>query len=166
MSIYGDVYGGGSSGGGGGGGSGGPSASRALVRFTIPEAVANGSVQSVDWDAAVYDIGGWFDQPTNPSRLTVPTGISKIRVGTGLSYILMPITADCFANIRKNNAPEWHGVPQMSGSNDVFTNGSGVMWSPWVDVVPGDYFEVWVQHTHTTAEALDQDRSWFAIEGA
>ncbi len=160
MSIYGDVYGGAAS-----GTSGGPSASRALVVFTIPEAVANGGVQSVDWDSAVYDVGDWFDQPGNPSRLTVPAGITRIRVGAAVAYILMPITADCFANIRKNNAPEWDGVPQMSGSNDVFTNGSGVMWSPWVDVVPGDYFEVWLQHTHTTAEALDQDRSWFAIEG-
>jgi hypothetical protein len=69
----------------------------ALVKLTADEPVADSTDVAISWGAAVYDTDGFWSAGT-PTRLTVPTGVSKVRLkgnidwtfgGTGHRHVWM-----------------------------------------------------------------------------
>jgi hypothetical protein len=58
---------------------------RVKVRKAAPQTTANyTSGVTVAWDAEDYDVGGWHDNVTNNTRLTVPSGVTRVDIEVAL----------------------------------------------------------------------------------
>lgn len=142
----------------------------AMLKLTADETLTSGSILIIPWDAEVYDHGDWADIGGNPTRLTVPIGVTKVRL-TGSAGLSTSITADrYFVRIKKNGggAPDFilpgHDISNISGAAKFSYS------SPVLDVVAGDYFEMEVFQDSggnkdvdavNTANGIE---SYFAIE--
>lgn len=113
----------------------------------------------VNWNDEVVDTDNWHDNSTNPSRLTVPSGVSHVRV-TGNVITGSSVTGQWVVSILKNGAT-------VVGCARHETNTAGTdsvnLKSAILAVSPGDYFELNVSHTSTTTVG-NAAQSWFAIE--
>lgn len=110
------------------------------------------------WNTETYDYGGWHDNVTNNSRLTVPTGVSRVRVTAVLRRA--SATDQIFARIAKNGT----NIDALgAGGADTDTAGADTvnLVSAVLEVVPGDYFEIEVTMGVTADLAAE---SWFAID--
>jgi len=115
---------------------------------------AGASVAAVQWNNEVLDNAGWHDNTTNPSRFTVPSGVSLVRVSCSVFFSAAPTgTPEALIEFYKNGSLVYPGTEAQFGS----------FASPPIPVVPGDYIEVainaatgWTMGTHTD--------SWYAIE--
>lgn len=143
-----------------------PSTTRrgALVHLTADKTAQNHSAgKTIDFDDETngYDTDNIHDNVTNPSRLTVPAGVTQVRL-TGSCALQAVTSADSArVQIKKNGA--WAvGLPLLI--TDV------VYVSPWyaiagaiIDVVAGDYFEFWLD-TETDTSITISAGSWFSME--
>ena len=48
-------------------------------------ALANGATVVLDFVAGAYDVGGWFD-PSTPTFVTVPAGVTRVRHSFGMLF--------------------------------------------------------------------------------
>lgn len=104
----------------------------------------------VPWDAETYDNGGWHDNVTNNTRLTVPAGgVSLIRMSGSIRSPNVPTISNT-----KNNAAMRGRYLQKSGVGNYITGVSAP-----IAVSAADYFEC-LSNVDVTAET----RSWAAIE--
>lgn len=131
----------------------------ALVNRSSTASMANGD-NTISWNNEVVDTDGWHDNATNPSRLTVPSGVSRVRVGYNTE---MGGAGDYVTQIYKNGSVLTGAGGQarqdaQSAGND-FNHG----WTPPLDVTAGDYFEL-VLNNSTTSQTLAIASSWFCIE--
>lgn len=127
----------------------------ACVYLTATEAIGAGVSTLVPWDAEEEDVGGWWTSGS-PTRLTVPSGVSRVRVygmiswasagGQGVAALLL------------------NGATTRMPANENDTDGSDLVCfaSRAISVSPGDYFEISVFSTN--ARNIDVDKSYFAIE--
>jgi hypothetical protein len=132
----------------------------ALVRSSVTQAISSGaSPVTLSWDTEEYDTGGFHDGG-NPSRLTVPSGVSKVRL---TANVVQPSSAGILTTeIRKNGAVV-HGLPGYV--SDTAGQDFANLKSAVVDVVAGDYFEFIVSTTDAaTLNILANESTWFAIE--
>lgn len=142
----------------------GPAFSGALVRKAADQTAANyTTATAVAWDQEVYDEGGWHDNVTNNSRLTVPSGVTRIRLHA--SMYVTNNTSNTFMAIffRKNGSDSYDGASHIIisiAANTSLTANS----SPVLAVTAGDYFEVFFQSQSDTSITIDAARSHFAIE--
>lgn len=124
---------------------------------------ANYTTQTaIAWDAESYDVGGWHDNVTNNTRLTVPSGVSRVRVSAHVR--LQNVTANAFASvqIKKNNAI-FDGNAKQTVSNNG-TTADVEAFSPVIAVSAGDYFEANLQVNGDVSVDVIAAESWFAIE--
>jgi hypothetical protein len=131
----------------------------AMVRLTATEPVAESTDVAIPRDATVYDTDTFWSAG-NPTRLTVPAGVSKVRVkgntnwtfgGSGYRHIW----------VHKNGAL-FFGTAKESDQGDagVQSIGRGV-----VNVTPGDYLEFIARQTSGATKNVAADElTWFAIE--
>ena len=114
---------------------------------------------AIAWDATVYDTNAfWF--VGNPTRLTVPGGVTKVRLkgnidwtfgGTGYRHVWM-----------HQNGGLFFGMGRESDEGDAGVQSIG---SAVVDVVPGDHFELIARQTSgSTRNVAADELTWFAIE--
>lgn len=119
----------------------------------------------IAWEEAVYDTNAFWTAGA-PSRLTIPSGVSRIRLTGSVSFEGMSTAGSVFAQILKNN------VAQSPGSGFTFRQGSTgfsdnviPIMSPVIDVIAGDYFEI---STQVSMSAQDQItfgyRTWLNLE--
>lgn len=118
---------------------------------------------AVAWDAETYEIGGtWHDNATNNTRITIPSGYRRVRVMAQIA--LSSHTADTWVSvdIRKNGAAFAGGPAQKIevGATDAFVN----LVSPPLEVLPGDYFETFLQVESDVSITVVAARSWMAVE--
>lgn len=111
----------------------------------------------VEWNNEVYDTDAFHDNSTNPSRLTVPSGVTNVRVSC--SVTTANSTGEVGIQILKNGAALTLDMQydQSGASNNICA-----MSLP-LSVTSSDYFEVQVRTTAATNVAIDNN-SWFAIE--
>lgn len=136
-----------------------PTSKHALVARTSALALTAATNTVVSFDSETADVGGWHDNGTNPSRLTVPSGVTRIRVSAGASFASE--TNDTRMFIHKNGA-------SMPGRPDArMFSGTGVTYhcctSAILEVSPGDYFELTVRAENARNLNAD-DGTWFCIE--
>jgi hypothetical protein len=116
----------------------------------------------VGWDSEFYDNGGWHDNVTNNSRLTVPSGVTRVDletylIWTGAAATSQTFTAQFYKNgsgllplfFRRTNAAVWYSVSTLRN----------------IVVVPGDYFQVHLTITGDTSVTLLTD-SYFKIRAS
>lgn len=141
---------------GGSGGSSSASFAGALVKLTANEATEATTNKLVPWDVATYDTSSFWSAE-QPTRLTVPAGVSYVRLTGQLTND--PADGQLYGTIYKNGAV----FDVMPISDTETAGGDSVNFvSPVVPVVPGDYFEV---NAYTqTARNLVVTGTWFQIE--
>lgn len=121
---------------------GGPTFSGCKLNLTATQNItAADTAIPINWTTEAFDAGNWHESIVNPSRITVPAGVTKCRVDASL--------------VRDNNSSSYHIVwiqhfDSTGTSKFIYRSSlstSGVM--AWVqcttgvcDVVAGDYFVV------------------------
>ena len=137
----------------------------ALVTLTADETLVTGNGEILDWEAEIYDYGGWHDNSTNPSRLTVPAGVSRVKVSASVQFAAHA-TGQRRIYLRKDTA-FWGG---SGGFNELqpVANGTDVHFitghSATMEVVAGNYFEIWAWQNRGGDLDVLSAYSWFAIE--
>ena len=136
----------------------------ATAYFTSdPAAQDFNSAKIMSWDAVENDTDGFWNI-SNPTRLTVPAGITKVRIHSNLEMNATGLDgANIFIAIIKNNARAYRGGGTRGG-NQGFTNMLGELSTGVVDVVEGDYFELQLQLSGQTSEVLSSGECYFQIE--
>lgn len=144
-------------GGGGGGGGGSTVFSGALVGKTTDQAISTVTNTAVTFNTEAYDTADWHSNVTNNSRLTVPAGVSRVRLTARISRSIE--AGQLVGSFRKNGVADVIGL--ATSDTDTAGGDSVSLTSAVIDVVPGDYFELFVflegASSVTTA-------SWFSIE--
>ena len=127
-----------------------------MVRLTATEPVAARTDVAIPWDAIVYT----FWSAGNPTRLTVPAGVSNVRLKGNINWTL---GGSGYRHIwvHKNGAL-FFGTAKESDAGDsgVQSIATGV-----VNVMPGDYFELIARQTSgSTKNVVADELTWLAVE--
>lgn len=141
----------------------------AKVYLSSNQSIAAGGPDIIDFDSEDYDTDGIHEGVTNPSRLTVPSGVTKIKLSCGIYWGDNTETSRYrIANFMKNT-----GAMTGNGASpdyQVTVISSQIVHqrinSSVIEVTAGDYFEVRVEHTATSAINVNggSGNSWFAME--
>ena len=123
----------------------------------------------LSWGAETYDTGyrgtEFHSTSVNPSRITIPVGVTRVRLSSNVMWAAPTLALDKFIGIFKNGA-EFPGSGQdlISHANGINRQRQGTITSV-VDVVAGDYFEVFGWSDSTTNDDIDvDDETWFHLE--
>jgi hypothetical protein len=119
----------------------------------------------VAWQTEVYDTDGFWDIAF-PSRLTIPAGITKVRLNACVAFEQLGNAGAVFASFYKNNVTLDPSVGfTMRQSNSGYSDNTTPIFSPVIDVIAGDYFEVRTIQSMTGMDAvLNSYRTFFALE--
>lgn len=98
---------------------------------------------AITWDSEIYDDGGWHDNSTNPSRLTVPSGITRVRAG-GMVLIANNTSGVAVTlGILKNGSLTFDGACSSKIAASGTSNRHFVASGP-ISVTAGDYLELYL----------------------
>lgn len=132
-----------------------------VTKSTNQSITSGGGLQTITWDQETADVGGWHDNVTNNSRLTVPSGVTRVRITVGVSFASASAQV-VLQTLLKN------GVAVTSGSflkdedpGTAICQLTGM--SAILAVTSGDYFECQVS-VNTTRNLLTGDDTWMCIE--
>lgn len=117
---------------------------------------------AIPLDAELYDTDGFHDSGSNPSRLTVPAGVSMVRLAGAINCGAVAATGAARMRIRKNGTPGQPGEPvhEVEPTN-TFRSALGTGALP---VVPGDYFELTLLVPGDNSINVVSNITWLAIE--
>lgn len=151
-------------GGGGSGSSVGLPFKGALVKPAADQTAKNFvSATAVDFDAEVYDVGGWHDNSVNNSRLTVPAGVTKVRVTGGAALAAVIVNDHIQLRLQANGSGAVPGLARthadVQSSAPSLSASSGI-----IEVVEGDYFEMLLDTATDTSITVTAAETWFAIQ--
>lgn len=131
----------------------------ALVKRTSNLSLTADTTTLMDWHSAVYDTQSFWSAG-DPGKFTVPAGVSLVRL-TGNCVSTNDLSGgNGHLVIRRNGVAEY-GLPRYGCAT--LGNDSMNITSALVQCSPGDYFEMFVLRSDTTAITAD-NRTWFAIE--
>lgn len=116
---------------------------------------------AVAWNTESYDEGGFHDNVTSNTRLTIPTGVTKIALAASINYASLTADQYVFLGFRKNGSNSYDGSASQYTEAGV-TTGFSTLSSPILNVTPGDYFELFYQVESDTSSDILAARSWFA----
>jgi hypothetical protein len=128
------------------------------VKRTAVLSVADVTYTTVSWDAEEFDDLSAHDNSTNPSRITIPTGITRAVV---FGYARFPAITGSGIRFLKNGSSinETNNGPSVAGNIATTTLTTEV-----ISVVSGDYFEMQVyQDSGAAANADLQTSSRFQV---
>lgn len=151
---------------------GGPSGVRGATLqldsdFTVTDDVAT----VINWDSTSLDTDGFFSI-VNPSRITIPAGVSRIRLTAGFALSLLASGVRAIGFMTKNGAQDnGEALGRLHIVAETASDGvGGTMSSGILKVIPGDYFEFTVNQNSATDETLpggataDAEHNFFSIE--
>jgi len=129
-----------------------------LVYKSANQSITTNTNTAVAFGAEIYDDATMHDNSTNNSRIVVPAGCTRARPSFGLATPSQ--TGQKVAQVFLNGAT-YVGAPRFENdtAGGEFLSGFGA----WVDVVPGDYFEVMFLSTGALTLA-DSNSTWFCLE--
>lgn len=140
----------------------GPNYKRALAVLTgAAQTTVAATPLAVAWNGAdVYDTGSMHDPASNNTKIYVPSGCTRARPSASIRFT--NTSANCRVFVRKNGA-DYYGMPYQMESYDGIGIDDVAVAGAWVDCVPGDYFECYVQQSSAGSVAVDP-RTWFCLE--
>jgi hypothetical protein len=123
----------------------------AMVRLTATEPVAASTDVAIPWDATVYATETFWSAG-NPTRLTVPAGVSKVRLKANINWTFGG-SGYRHVWVHKNGALFFGAAKESDlGDSGVQSIGTAV-----VDVTPGDYFELIARQTSGSTKNVVDD---------
>jgi len=130
----------------------------ALVYKSGSQSISANTDTVLAFGAEVYDDASMHDNTTNNSRLTVPSGVTQARVSFGVKT---NSTADQMNAWCTRNGSTFLGSPRdetnTAGTDSLCGLGA------WVDVTPGDYFELVFRSVFASTVGTDNE-VWFCLE--
>ena len=120
----------------------------------------------VPFQSTIYDTDAFWDVG-NPSRLTVPAGVTKVRLQGCVSLAASASTGGVYVSFSKNGGGDviGSGVFTVRQGTSGFTNNDFAAGTAVIPVTAGDYFELRVNATTTAWDDIQAStRTWFAIE--
>jgi hypothetical protein len=141
---------------------------RTMVALASAQSFPTASNDAVSWDSVVVDelgaTGAGDSPPVNPTRLTVPTGVSKIRLSANTVWEANT-TGYRRLYVLKNGAP-FAGEFLIEAANIGSTAVMGLnAASAIINVSPGDFFELMVQQLSGGNLNLQaSETTWFEME--
>lgn len=131
----------------------------ALVQLTSPETIPDNLGTVIPWDATVYDVGGWWSVG-NPTRLTVPAGVSRVIVSCNIQWAANNVGERLVVQRKNDGTFPGQGASRLVPIELADAN----VHSAVVDVVAGDFFEILVvQKSGGSLNLNDTPSNWFAI---
>lgn len=144
-------------------GGGGGAFSGALVNRTASLTAQNfTTLTAIPFNQEIYDYGGWHDNSSNPSRLTVPSGVDKIRLVANVRSE-NKTAGDWIQIVITKNGTNVVGLPAVFVENAAGTTLLNVA-SGVVEVTAGDYFECRIQVESDTSSDVGAGQTWFSVE--
>lgn len=133
----------------------------ALLRRTANYTVSTtGAYVAIPWQSAVYDTDAFWSAG-QPTRLTVPAGVTKVRLTANIEWQTSPTSQ--LVEVRKNGASVVGGGSFIVRGDSGYTNQMRNVVSAVIPVVAGDWFDLAV-YIGTAGELRSLERTWFAIE--
>jgi hypothetical protein len=132
----------------------------ALVHKSGTQAISANTVTVLDFAAEIYDDATMHDNTTNNSRIVVPAGCTRARPTFGVQT---PSEVDQMVAEVIKNGSRYNGQPRFE-TNTTGTDSLCGMGA-WVDVVPGDYFQV-TFFCGTALTLAVNDATFFSLECA
>lgn len=136
----------------------------ALARLTSDNTGISWAIL-VPWQTTDYDTDGFWSVG-NPSRFTIPAGVTKVRLIGSVALETGSGTGSIYCSITMNGSMAVCGVtaPRNNASGG-YSNNDSFTVSPVLEVVPGDYFELRVNcNISDIDEILTDAQTFFAIE--
>lgn len=139
----------------------------ATIVYTVnQQTIPDDNDAAIIWSNVLRDALGLWD-PANPTRLTVPPGVSKVRVSGNIRFSPTTIVGKFHFTLFKNGAL-FIGTPFLEiGTAGFSIYPAGNITSPELIVSPGDYFEfVVLQQTGGTFQTENDIPvvNWFSME--
>ena len=135
----------------------------ALVTTGAHSTLTSGIAKNVEFTIEQYDTDNIHDNVTNPTRLTVPVGVTKVRL-TGSVRFDVNTVGDRQISFTKNGGtvPPGMGIQKLRpGAGVAFMN----IVSAITEVVPGEYFELQaLQFSGADLNVVNSPQTWFALE--
>lgn len=129
-----------------------------LAYKSATQGISAGVEAAVAFAAEAYDTHSAHDNASNNSRITVPSGFTKARPSFSVEG---PPVAQYFRGRVMKNGAVYNGMPSFANTttNADFCSGIGA----WVDVNPGDYFELFVTSGSGGTMPISH-RTWLCVE--
>lgn len=140
--------------------------SGALVYLNANISVSDGVDYAIVWDSVSYDTSSFWSAGA-PTRLTIPSGVSKVMLNTTMAWDGTSALGMRKFNINKNGSGLYAGraagvVPAFALSPQQFSLGGS---TSIINVSQGDYFEVSVQQsTGGSYNLIGSQRTSFSIQ--
>ncbi|KZE33158.1 hypothetical protein IMF23_04505 [Chelatococcus daeguensis] len=133
----------------------------ALLRRSTNFSVATTGVYvAVSWQSAEYDSDAFWDAG-QPSRLTIPAGVTKVRIVGNIEWQTSPTSQ--LVEVRKNGNSVLGGGSFIVRGDSGYSNQMRNLSSAVLPVSAGDWFELAV-YVGTAGELRSLERTWLAIE--
>lgn len=136
-----------------------PAFSGCLLSHSTTQSITS-TIAALTWNTEDYDVGGWHDTGSNPTRITVPSGVSYVRFSCNI-FDADSVTGQFGMYLYKNGSNSFAGA--CAAETDTSGGDSVSMVSPVVPVTTGDYFELWAFATSSRTTDADK-RTNFSIE--
>jgi hypothetical protein len=117
---------------------------------------------AVPWDTEVYDHGNWYSG-ANPTRMTVPSGVSYVRATARVDAALINSNDSASLVIRKNGSEDYNGVAGQKAFAST-TDKQASVATGIIPCAPGDYFETYFSVTSDTSITIPALNLFFAVE--
>ncbi len=131
----------------------------ALVYRTTSQSIPSATDTAMSWQAEIYNVGNWWTSES-PTRLTVPSGVSRVRLTANLEWQASFPDLSMFCILKNGTTFYGYPVSRSTGSS----GGGQNISTPVVSVSPGNYFEMIVYHGNASAQNTNITPTWFAIE--
>lgn len=131
-----------------------------LARVLRSDISATGTHVPIPWESSVYDTDSFWDAG-QPTRLTVPTGVTKVRLLGNIEWQTSPTSQ--LVEIRQNGAGIVGGASFIVRGDGGYSNQIRNIATAVLPVVAGYWFELSV-FVATSGELRNEERTWFALE--
>lgn len=129
---------------------------------TADDTTARTLPSSIDWASAAGNSEGMWNS-MQPSRITVPTGVSRVRINMLLKWLNANAARAVNMILYKNGEATPVALHTVT-TNTSYATFSLSMASPVLNVVPGDYFELRINATTTLTVAADTSMQLEIVE--
>ncbi|MEP3245072.1 MAG: hypothetical protein ABJN40_13000 [Sneathiella sp.] len=145
-----------------GGGGGAAAFSGSMVSLGANVSIPNSAVTALPWITENHDTDSFHDTVVDPSRFTVPSGVSTVILTAQVRWDSNAV-GDRQILFQKNGSNDYPGRPFQKTSG--VTEAVQHIVSPPLAVTGGDYFElaVW-QNSGGTRNIQMHDTTWFSVQ--